>query len=95
MMLRLRRATVRAERAVAGPCEPIERLLDRLIAESVRGVSESGVLGDPSGANGQEGEELLSRMAVQLASDIQAWRVTMEGRLGNRSPRLPQPGARR
>jgi len=94
MMLRLRRTAVRAERAVAGPCEPIERLLDRLIAESVRGVSESGVLGDPSGASGQQGEELLFEMAVQLASDIRAWRVSKQGRLGNQSSVPAQPGAR-
>jgi mycofactocin system creatininase family protein len=37
MVLRLRSTAVRAERTVAGPCELIERLLDRLIAESVRG----------------------------------------------------------
>jgi creatinine amidohydrolase len=94
MMLRLRSTAVRAERAVAGPCEPIERLLDRLIAESVRGVSESGVLGDPSGASGQQGEELLSGMAVQLAGDIRAWRVSKQGRLGSRSAALAQPGSR-
>jgi len=82
MMLRLRTAAVRADRAVAGPCEPIERLLDRLIAESVRGVSDSGVLGDPTGASAQHGEELLAGMAVQLAEDIRAWQVSDRGRLG-------------
>ena len=96
MMLRLRGAAVRAERAVAGPCEPIEGLLDRLIAESVRGVSESGVLGDPSGANGQLGEDLLAGMAVQLADDIRAWRVNQQGRLASRPPAAvaAQPGVR-
>lgn len=96
MMLRLRSAAVHADRAVAGPCEPIERLLDRLIAESVRGVSESGVLGDPSGASGQQGEELLAGMAAQLAADIRAWRVSQQGRLGRPSsaPAPPQPGVR-
>jgi mycofactocin system creatininase family protein len=87
MMLRLRSAAVHAERAVAGPCEPMEQLLDRLIAESVRGVSESGVLGDPAGASAQHGEQLLAGMAVQLAEDIEAWRVSKNGRLGGRSPR--------
>jgi len=96
MMLRLRGAAVRAERAVAGPCEPIEGLLDRLIAESVRGVSESGVLGDPSGANGQLGEDLLAGMAVALADDIRAWQVSKQGRLRSRSPAsaLTRPGVR-
>jgi mycofactocin system creatininase family protein len=96
MMLRLRGVAVRAERAVAGPCEPIEGLLDRLIAESVRGVSESGVLGDPSGANGQLGEDLLAGMAVQLADDIRAWRVNQQGRLASRplAAVAAQPGVR-
>jgi creatinine amidohydrolase/Fe(II)-dependent formamide hydrolase-like protein len=87
MMLRLRSAAVHAERAVAGPCEPMEQLLDRLIAESVRGVSESGVLGDPAGASAQHGQQLLAGMAVQLAEDIKAWRVSKNGRLGSQSPR--------
>jgi creatinine amidohydrolase len=86
MMLRLRSAAVRAERAVAGPGEPIDVLLGRLIARSVRGVSESGVLGDPSGASGQQGEELLAGMATQLADDIRAWRVGRQGRLGPGRP---------
>ncbi len=81
MMLALRGAAVRAERAVAGPCEPIERLLDRLIAKSVRGVSESGVLGDPAGASARQGEQLLAGMAARLARDIKAWRVIAPGRL--------------
>jgi len=86
MMLRLRRAAVRAERAVAGPCEPIELLLDQLIEHSVHGVSESGVLGDPAGASARQGEELLAGMAVRLAADIGAWRVSERGRLGRRPP---------
>lgn len=92
MMLRLRSTAVRAERAVAGPCEPIELLLDRLIGESVRGVSESGVLGDPCGANTQQGENLLSEMAVQLAWDVTEWQVSKHGRLGGTSPRRASSG---
>ena len=86
MMLALRGAAVHAERAVAGPCEPIERLMDRLMAESVRGVSESGVLGDPARASAQQGEQLLAGMAARLARDIRAWRVNEQGRLAARPP---------
>ncbi|MFP1628530.1 mycofactocin biosynthesis peptidyl-dipeptidase MftE [Streptomyces sp. 5K101] len=82
MMLRLRHATVRAEQAVAGPTDPVHLLMDRLITESVRGVSPSGVLGDPAGAGAAEGELLLCRMADDLADDIRAWRVSEHGRLG-------------
>ncbi|MEU2684817.1 mycofactocin biosynthesis peptidyl-dipeptidase MftE [Streptomyces hygroscopicus] len=82
MMLRLRHSAVRGERAVAGPTDPVHLLMDRLVAESVRGVSPSGVLGDPSGARASEGERLLDRMADRLAEDIRAWRVSERGRLG-------------
>jgi creatinine amidohydrolase len=82
MMLRLRHAAVRAERAVAGPTEPVHLLMDRLVAESVRGVSPSGVLGDPAGACAGDGERLLERMADRLAEDVRGWRVGALGRLG-------------
>jgi mycofactocin system creatininase family protein len=89
MMLALRAGAVHAERAAAGPCEPIEQLLDRLTAESVRGVSEYGVLGDPAGASAELGEQLLAGMSARLAADIRAWRVSEQGRLGCR---LSAPG---
>ncbi|WP_367320288.1 mycofactocin biosynthesis peptidyl-dipeptidase MftE [Streptomyces sp. HUAS ZL42] len=82
MMLRLRHGAVRTERAVAGPTDPVHLLMDRLVAESVRGVSPSGVLGDPAGAGAREGERLLDGMADRLAEDVRAWRVTERGRLG-------------
>lgn len=86
MMLALRGAAVHPERAVAGPSEPIEQLLERLTAESVCGVSESGVLGDPAGASAELGEKLLAEMAARLARDIRAWRVSEQGRLAGRLP---------
>jgi mycofactocin precursor peptide peptidase len=82
LMLRLRPPAVRRERAVAGPTEPVHLLMDRLTAESVRGVSPSGVLGDPAGADAGEGERLLAEMADRLADDIRAWRISGRGRLG-------------
>ncbi|BCL23547.1 hypothetical protein GCM10017668_53900 [Streptomyces tuirus] len=82
MMLRLRSSAVRRERAVAGPTEPVHLLMDRLVTESVRAVSPSGVLGDPAGARASEGERLLDGMADRLAADIRAWRVCARGRLG-------------
>jgi creatinine amidohydrolase len=94
MMLRLRSAAVHADRAVAGPCEPIGGLLGRLVAESVRGVSESGVLGDPAGASAQHGEDLLAWMATWLAADISTWRVSERGRLGDRTAAPAWAGAR-
>ncbi|NBM17427.1 mycofactocin biosynthesis peptidyl-dipeptidase MftE [Streptomyces sp. GC420] len=97
MMLRLRHGTVRVGRAVAGPTDPVHRLMDRLVTESVRGVSPCGVLGDPAGAGADEGEELLGRMADRLADDIRAWRISGRGRLGRPSGRqvTARTGARR
>ncbi|MEV0600232.1 mycofactocin biosynthesis peptidyl-dipeptidase MftE [Streptomyces sp. NPDC050315] len=85
MMLRLRPEAVRGERAVAGPTEPIHLLMERLVRDSVRGVSPSGVLGDPGGASTGEGERLLDGMAARLAGDIRRWQVMDPGRLGNAS----------
>ena len=92
MMLRLRRSAVREEQAVAGPTDPVHLLMDRLVTESVRGVTPSGVLGDPSGARAGEGERLLGHMADRLAADIRAWRVSERGRLGS-PERRPAPVA--
>ncbi|MFI9028360.1 mycofactocin biosynthesis peptidyl-dipeptidase MftE [Streptomyces sp. NPDC053560] len=85
MMLRLRPAAVRTGRAAAGPTDPIERLLPRLRASSVRAVSPSGVLGDPAGAHAAEGERLLAGMAERLAADADGWHVGEDGRLGGRA----------
>ncbi|GAA0658034.1 mycofactocin biosynthesis peptidyl-dipeptidase MftE [Streptomyces thermocarboxydovorans] len=90
LMLRLRPAAVRPERAVAGPTEPVRLLMDRLIAESVRGVSPSGVLGDPAGAGGAEGHGLLERMADRLADGVRAWQVSEQGRLSTPAS-VPRP----
>ncbi|MFF8846465.1 mycofactocin biosynthesis peptidyl-dipeptidase MftE [Streptomyces sp. NPDC015127] len=87
MMLRLRHAAVRGEQAVAGPTDPVHLLMGRLVAESVHGVSPSGVLGDPAGACASDGERLLDTMADRLAEDVRAWRISGHGRLGLPGPR--------
>ncbi|MET7762472.1 mycofactocin biosynthesis peptidyl-dipeptidase MftE [Streptomyces sp. NPDC005336] len=82
MMLGLRPEAVRTAQAVAGPTDPIEHLMERLIADSLREVSPSGVIGDPAGADAAEGRHLLETMADGLTGDIRAWRVNDQGRLG-------------
>ncbi len=93
MMLALRGPVVRAERAVAGPGGPPDQLMDRLMAGPVRGVSESGVLGDPAGASAGDGEGLLTAMAARLAADIRQWRVGGNGRLCSPGGAPPGPPA--
>lgn len=81
LMSALRPASVHMGRSVAGPREPAERLLDRLMAVGVRAVSPSGVLGDPAGATASAGDELLNRMSAGLAEAVRSWQADSAGRL--------------
>lgn len=50
---------VRMDRAAPGVTAPIEELMPRLQSEGLAAVTPTGVLGDPSGANVEEGRTLL------------------------------------
>ncbi len=67
LMLALDARAVHPELAAPGCTEPIDRLLPRLRAEGVRPVSSSGVLGDPTGANAEEGRAVLEALVCDLA----------------------------
>jgi creatinine amidohydrolase len=56
--------------AEAGCTEPIGELMPRLRAEGVRPVSSNGVLGDPAGANAQEGRALLGQLVTDLVDRV-------------------------
>ncbi|PRX48212.1 creatinine amidohydrolase [Prauserella shujinwangii] len=73
VLLRLRPADVRVERAERGRTEPLPELLGRLVREGVRAVSPNGVLGDPVGATAAEGEAVLVRWTDALATAVDAW----------------------
>ena len=81
LMLHVEPEWVREERAVAGVTTPIGDLLPRLRAEGVRGVSPTGVLGDPAGASAEEGAELLSGLVDRLVAAARSWDVSGSGRL--------------
>lgn len=70
IMLHLAPELVRMERAKAGAIEPIRLLLDQLQRNGVSSVSPNGVLGDPQGANAEEGrllfDDLVDRSAPLL-----------------------------
>jgi creatinine amidohydrolase len=70
MMLAIDPGLVRLELAVAGVDASIEELRER----GVRAVSPTGVLGDPSGATGAEGESLISAFVDDLVHAIERWR---------------------
>lgn len=74
MMLAIDPGLVRLERAVTGP----DATVDDLRAHGVKAVSPSGVLGDPEGASGREGEHFISEFLNDLIFAIEAWRPLPE-----------------
>jgi creatinine amidohydrolase len=80
-MLHVEPEWVLGERATPGVTTPIGALLPRLRAEGVRGVSPTGVLGDPTGASADEGAALLAGLVGRLVAAAQAWDVDGTGRL--------------
>lgn len=72
MMLAVAANTVRLEAAVAGPSEPIARLVPAIRAGGIAAVSASGVLGDPSAASPDLGLALLERITARITAQIHA-----------------------
>lgn len=68
-------ARVRMDRAVVGDTRPLAELMPRLRADGIRSVSESGVLGDPTGATAAHGAALLDDLADALIRHVAAWRA--------------------
>lgn len=81
LMLRLAPATVLVDRLTAGPTEPVEQLMPALRSEGVRAVSPSGVLGDPTGADAQQGDAILAEMVERLVAELGEIDVDERGRL--------------
>jgi creatinine amidohydrolase len=75
MMLALRPDLVRLDLAEPGNTNPLVELLPELVRGGVRAVSESGVLGDPTGATAAEGTRLLDELATTIAREIADWRA--------------------
>lgn len=72
LMLHLRPASVRLDRAVAGTTTPLEELMPAMLAGGVAAVSPCGVLGDPAGANAEEGRLLLTAMVDRALARLSA-----------------------
>lgn len=70
MMLAIDPGLVRLELARAGPDTTVEELR----ARGVRAVSPDGVLGDPDGASGREGERFITHFVDDLVHAIEKWR---------------------
>ena len=65
---------VRLDAAAAGDLRPLPTLIGELRRGGVAAVSPNGVLGDPTGATADEGEQLLDRLAADLVAGVRAWR---------------------
>ncbi|MFR9797753.1 mycofactocin biosynthesis peptidyl-dipeptidase MftE [Streptomyces sp. MS06] len=81
LMLHLAPEQVRLSAAVAGDTRPLEVLLPHLVADGVRAVSPSGVLGDPTGATAEQGRALLEEMVSTAVRLVTAGRADARGRL--------------
>jgi len=75
LMLAIDPGLVRLELAAAGA----DATLDQLRAQGVRATSPSGVLGDPDGASGREGEEFITSFVEDLIQRIERWRPMNQG----------------
>jgi creatinine amidohydrolase len=74
LMLAIDPGLVRFELSTDGPDLPLERLLPLLRSNGVRDVSPTGVLGDPDGASGAEGERFIGDFVDDLVIAIERWR---------------------
>jgi creatinine amidohydrolase len=70
LMLALAPHRVHLERAEPGNTTPIGELLPQLRQGGLRAATANGVLGDPTGANAEEGERLLRQAANELITYV-------------------------
>lgn len=83
IVLALARDTVRQHKAEAGNTAPPDELMPAIHRASVRAVSDSGMLGDPTTSTGADGERDLRTMIENLRSALHRWSV------------VPAPGSAR
>lgn len=75
LLLALRPDTVRVERGVRGNCRPLAELMPALRSGGLRAVTETGILGDPTGATADEGRALIEELAAALVRTVASWRA--------------------
>ena len=68
LQLALAPSRVMLELAAPGDLRPIAETLPLLRSGGVQAVSANGVLGDPAGANADEGEDLLGALTAELSA---------------------------
>lgn len=70
VMLHLSPESVRQEALAAGNTQPLAEILPYLMAQGIRPVSPSGVLGDPTTADAAFGEEQFGLMVDRILREI-------------------------
>jgi creatinine amidohydrolase len=65
---------VRLDVAEPGDLRPLASVMGELRRAGVAAVSPNGVLGNPTGANAEEGERLLDSLAAGLIAAVTSWR---------------------
>ena len=73
MLLALRPAHVDMAAAVPGDRRSLAELWPVLRERGVRAVTATGVLGDPTGADANEGVAMLESLAAELVSTVRNW----------------------
>jgi creatinine amidohydrolase len=79
VMLHMTPTRVRMARAVPGDTRSLAEIMPLLRAGGVRAVSESGVLGDPTGATAGAGGTLLDGLAAALIREVAVWHPGVPG----------------
>jgi creatinine amidohydrolase len=74
LLLALAPESVRVEAAEPGDVRPLAAVIGDLRRGGVMSVSPNGVLGDPTGATGDEGRRLLDGLTADLLAAVEAWR---------------------
>jgi mycofactocin system creatininase family protein len=74
MLLALKPSRVQMQHALPGDTRQLDQLWPVLRTGGVRAVSNSGILGNPTGADSDEGEALLDQLADELIGEVGAWR---------------------
>lgn len=82
VLLHVSPSVVDPDRAVAGNREPVGALLGAMRSGGVAAVSPNGVLGDPGGANPDDGARLVGDVTERLSAALGSWQVDDQGRLG-------------
>ncbi|MGH1554004.1 mycofactocin biosynthesis peptidyl-dipeptidase MftE [Streptomyces sp. L7] len=81
LMLHFAPHDVRLAAAAPGGVRPLAELMPQLRARGVRALSPNGVLGDPTGANAEEGHVQAQAMVAATVTRVTAWCPDPRGRL--------------